>query len=69
MITIKKLKEFKEYLESGAFIEDLEMRPPDGQAEMLDLIDLLFQTCEVADEVLSKHFYKKWGEGVLKKSE
>ncbi len=65
MITYKKLKEFKEYLESGAFIEDLEMRPPDGQAEMLDLIDLLFQTCEVADEVLSKHFYKKWGEEVL----
>ncbi len=69
MLTIKKLKEFKEYLESGAFIEDLEMRPPDGQAEMLDLIDLLFETCEVADEVLSKHFYKKWGEEVLKKQD
>jgi len=67
MITIKKLKEFKEYLESGAFIEDFEMRPPDGQAEMLELIDLLFQTCEIADEVLTKHFYRKWGDEVLKK--
>ena len=68
MLTLKKLQEFKEYLESGAFIEDLEIRPPDGQAEMLDMIDVLFQICEIADEVLSKHFYRKWGEEVLKKS-
>ena len=44
------------------------MRPPDGQAEMLDMIELLFEICEIADEVISKHFYKKWGEEVLKKS-
>lgn len=67
MLTIKKLQEFKEYLESGAFIEDFEMRTPDGQAEMLDLVELLFETCEKADEILSKHFYRKWGEQVLKK--
>ncbi|BAU23517.1 hypothetical protein THC_1144 [Caldimicrobium thiodismutans] len=67
MLTLKKLQEFKEYLESGAFIEDMEMRPPDGQAEMLDMIDLLFEICEKADEILSRHFYKKWGEGVFKK--
>lgn len=66
MLTIKKLREFKEYLESGAFIEDFEMRPPDGQAEMLDLIDLLFETCQKADEILSNHFYKRWGDKVLK---
>ncbi|WP_038055245.1 hypothetical protein [Thermodesulfobacterium hydrogeniphilum] len=68
MLTLKKLQEFKEYLESGAFIEDFEMRPPDGQAEMLDMIELLFEICELVDEVISKHFYKKWGEEVLKKS-
>ena len=68
MLTLKKLQEFKEYLECGAFIEDFEMRPPDGQAEMLDMIELLFEIREIADEVISKHFYKKWGEEVLKKS-
>jgi len=68
MLTLKKLLEFKEYLESGAFIEDFEMRPPDGQAEMLDMIEVIFEICEIADEVLSKHFYKKWGE-VFKDSE
>lgn len=68
MLTLKKLHEFKEYLASGAFIADLEMRPPDGQAEMLDMIDLLFEICELADEVLSKHFYRKWGEEVFKKN-
>ncbi|WP_022854308.1 hypothetical protein [Thermodesulfatator atlanticus] len=59
MLTIKKLKEFKEYLESGAFIEDLEARPPDGQAEMLDMIELLFEICELADEKLTEHFYRR----------
>lgn len=68
MLTLKKLQEFKEYLESGAFIEDLEMRPPDGRAEMLDMIDLLFEICELANELLSKHFYRQWGEEVLKKT-
>ncbi|MCS7200187.1 MAG: hypothetical protein N2327_03300 [Caldimicrobium sp.] len=66
MLTIKRLREFKEYLESGAFIEDFEMRPPDGQAEMLDLIDLLFETCQKADEILSSHFYRRWGDKVFK---
>lgn len=66
MLTLKKLQLFKEYLQSGEFIEDFENRPPDGQAEMLDMIDLLFEICEIADEVISKHFYRKWGEEVLK---
>ncbi|WP_022855644.1 hypothetical protein [Thermodesulfobacterium thermophilum] len=68
MLTLKKLQEFKEYLESGAFIEDFEMRPKDGQEEMLDMIETLFQICEIADEVISKHFYRKWGEELLKGS-
>lgn len=67
MLTLKKLQEFKDYLESGAFIEDFEMRTPDGQAEMLDMIELLFELCDKADEILSKHFYRQWGERVLKK--
>lgn len=67
MLTLKKLREFKEYLQSGAFIEDFEMRPPDGQAEMLEMIDLLFEICEIADEVMTKHFYRRWGEEVIKK--
>lgn len=62
MLTLKKLQQFKEYLRSGDFIQDFENRPPDGQAEMLDMIDLLFEICEIADEVISKHFYRKWGE-------
>lgn len=59
MLTLKKLREFKEYLESGAFIEDFDMRPPDGQAEMLDMIDTLFEICEKADEVMTEHFYRR----------
>ena len=59
MLTLKKLREFKEYLESGAFIEDFEMRPPDGQAEMLEMIDLLWEICEKADEVMTEHFYRR----------
>ncbi len=69
MLTLKKLQEFKEYLENGSFIKDFEMRPPDGQGEMLDLIELLFEICEKADEVLSKHFYRKWGGAVLTKKD
>lgn len=60
MLTLKKLQEFKEYLESGAFLEDFEMRPPDGQAEMLDMIDLIFELCELADKIITKHFYLRW---------
>lgn len=69
MLTLKKLLEFKEYLESGAFIEDFEARPKDGQEEMLEMIDVLFQICEIADEVMTKHFYRKWGEIALKKKD
>lgn len=60
MLTLKKLQEFKDYLESGDFLEDFEMRPPDGQAEMLDMIELIFDLCEVADKILTQHFYRKW---------
>jgi len=35
------------------------MRTPDGQAEMLDMIDLLFEICEKANEVISQHFYRR----------
>jgi len=59
MLTLKRLREFKEYLESGAFLEDFEMRPPDGQAEMLEMIDLLWEICEKADEIMTEHFYRR----------
>ncbi len=58
MLTIKKLEEFRDYLKSGDFIKDFSMRTSDGQAEMLDMIELLFEVCELADEVLTKHFYR-----------
>lgn len=67
MLTLKQLQLFKEYLASGDFIQDFENRPPDGQEEMLEMIDLLFQICDLADEVMSKHFYRKWGNFVLEK--
>ncbi len=58
---------FKEYLKKGDFLQDFENRPPDGQAEMLDIIDEIFEICEIADEIISQHFYKKWGTEIFKK--
>ncbi len=59
MLTLKKLQQFKEYLESGAFFEDFDQRPQDGQGEMLDMLEVLFETCEIADQKLTEHFYKR----------
>ncbi len=60
MLTLKKLQQFKEYIESGAFFEDFDQRPADGQAEMLDMLEVLFETCEIADQKLTEHFYRRW---------
>jgi hypothetical protein len=35
------------------------MRTPNGQAKMLDMIDLLLEICEKANEVISQHFYRR----------
>lgn len=59
MLTLKKLTQFKEYLESGAFFEDFDQRPQDGQAEMLDMLEVLFEICEIADQKLTEHFYRR----------
>ncbi len=59
MLTLKKLQQFKEYLESGAFFEDFDERPEDGQAEMLDMLEVLFEICEIADQKLTEHFYRR----------
>ncbi len=59
MLTLKKLQQFKEYLESGAFFEDFDQRPQDGQAEMLDMLEILFEICEIADQKLTEHFYRR----------
>ncbi|MBA2849053.1 hypothetical protein G4V39_10815 [Thermosulfuriphilus ammonigenes] len=59
MLTLKKVREFKEYLESGQFMEDFDYRTPDGQAEMLDMIETLFEICELADEILTKRLYQQ----------
>lgn len=61
MLTSKNISGFYEYLNSGQWEEDFGYRTPDGQAEMLDLIDALFKLCEKADEILSKRLYKQMG--------
>ncbi len=58
MITSRQVEEFKEYLSSGRWDEDFGYRTPDGQAEMLDFMESLFELCELADEVLSKRLYR-----------
>jgi len=58
MITTRQVAEFKEYLSSGRWDEDFGYRTPDGQAEMLDFIESLFDLCETADEILSKKLYR-----------
>ncbi len=64
MITSDGIEEFKQYLASGQWEEDFEYRTPDGQAEMLDMLEALFELCETADEILTKKLYKNMrGEG------
>ena len=58
MLSEKDIAQFKEYLESGRWEEDFGYRTPDGQAEMLDLLESLFDLCDLADNILSKLFYK-----------
>ncbi len=59
MLTAKDISEFKEYLQSGRWDDDFGFRSPDGQAEMLDLVESLFELCEIADEVLTRRLYKQ----------
>lgn len=59
MLTQKTVTEFMEYLSSGRWEEDFGYRTPDGQAEMLDLLDGLFALCEKADEVLTRILYAR----------
>ncbi len=68
MITAKAVEEFKEYLKSGRWDEDFGYRTPDGQGEMLDLIESLFELCEIADEVLTRRLYRHMS-GVMEKEE
>ncbi len=58
MLRQKDVTAFKEYLKSGLWEEDFDYRTPEGQAEMLDLIEEIFELCEIADEILTKKLYK-----------
>ncbi len=58
MITQKDLDEFYEYLKSGRWEEDFGYRTPDGQGEMLDLIERICDICDLADKVISRRFYQ-----------
>ncbi len=64
MITSDSIEEFRKYLVSGRWEEDFDYRTPDGQAEMLDMLEALFDLCETADEILTKKLYRNMrGEG------
>ncbi len=69
MITARQVKEFKEYLSSGRWDEDFGYRTPDGQAEMLDFMESLFELCDLADEVLSKRLYRNMAGGEEQEAE
>ncbi len=58
MLTDKSIEEFKQYLSSGRWEEDFGYMSKDGQDEMLDLLESLFELCELADKVLTKKLYK-----------
>ena len=58
MISQKKIEEFKKYLISGGWEEDFGYMSKDGQDEMLDLLDSIFELCELADKILTKKLYK-----------
>ncbi len=59
MLRLKDIEEFKEYLSSGRWAEDFDFRTQDGQDEMLDLIESLFDLCDTADQVLTKKLYQR----------
>ncbi len=61
MLTQKSIEEYKEYLKSGRWEEDFGYRTEDGQAEMLDMLDALFELCELADEILTRKLYENMG--------
>ena len=64
MLRLKDIKDFKEYLRSGTWEEHFDYRTSEGQGEMLDLIEELFELCEIADDILTKKLYKNMsGEG------
>ena len=64
MLRIRDIREFKEYLKSGDREEYFDYRISNGQGEMLDLIEELFELCEIADDILTKRLYKNMsGEG------
>jgi len=59
VLTSKALAEFREYLASGKWDEDFGYRTPDGQEEMLDLLQDLFDLCDLADEMLTRRLYRQ----------
>ncbi len=58
MITPETIEELRTYLESGRWEEDFDCRTPDGQGEMLDMLEALFGLCETADEILTRKLYR-----------
>ena len=65
MITEDDIEDFKNYLASGRWEEDFEYRTAEGQAEMLDMLESLFDLCDLADKLLTKKLYKNMrGEGI-----
>ncbi len=58
MISPKEIEEFKKYLASGRWEEDFGYMSKDGQDEMLDFLDSIFELCELADKILTKKLYK-----------
>ncbi|HID97254.1 MAG TPA: hypothetical protein EYP57_03570 [Thermodesulfobacteriaceae bacterium] len=67
MLTSRAIAEFHEYLSSGRWEEDFGYRTPDGQGEMLDLVESLFELCELADTVLTRRLYQQMGGHLGKK--
>ncbi len=58
MITAKNIALFKEYLSSGQWEEDFDYMTKEGQDEMLDLLESLFELCELADDILTRKLYR-----------
>ena len=64
MLRLNAIREFKNYLKSGQWEEHFDYRTSDGQAEMLDLLEELFELCDIADQILTRKLYKNMsGEG------
>ncbi|MBD5641509.1 MAG: hypothetical protein HDQ91_03715 [Desulfovibrio sp.] len=58
MLTLKDLEEFEMRLKSGALEEEFKCAPEERRVELLELLEKLMDTAELADEVATRLIFR-----------